>query len=617
MNKVKYISLTVVMALGIATGCNDDFVNTEPLDEISENAVWVDPGLAEAAVTDIYNGLNDGGFNEEMLASTTDEAVFTHPGRGITTVTESRTTPDNVINWGDPRLRYGDLYSRLRATNIAIENLTEPQFDDPELAERLLGEARFMRAFFYHQLVRLWGGVPIIDRVYELGEADYSLQRSSFEECVDFIVADCDAAAQLLEGKVLGEGRANRAAALALKSRILLYAASDLHHIPTASANSSVISGFSNPELLGYTGGDQAARWQAAQAAAKAVLDEADGYMTNLTAPVSPEEGEQYYENMSLAKNGGESELLFARYFINAKVEDGSRAALDNGPNGYHNWAGNTPTQNLVDDYEMMDGSEFDWSNPEHAAAPYENRDPRFYATILYDGADWKPRTADVAPRDPANEIQTGQYEIIQDGAVATHFGLDTRQSPIEDWNGTRTGYYMHKFINKDPSIVDQNTRQEIPWPELRYTEAMLNYAEASIELGQDAEAIAWLNKIRFRAGMPAITATGDELREQYRNERRVELAYEEHRFFDARRWMIAEETLGQQPGIILVEGTLKPGANVSLYEYNPDNYDYTYTVADLDPGFENRQWLDKMYFMPFERDEINRNEALVQNPGY
>ncbi|MDF9794929.1 hypothetical protein OKW21_000192 [Catalinimonas alkaloidigena] len=617
MNKVKYISLTVVMALGIATGCNDDFVNTEPLDEISENAVWVDPGLAEAAVTDIYNGLNDGGFNEEMLASTTDEAIFTHPGRGITTVTESRTTPDNVINWGDPRLRYGDMFSRLRATNIAIENLTEPQFDDAELAERLLGEARFMRAFFYHQLVRLWGGVPIIDRVYELGEADYSLQRSSFEECVNFIVADCDAAAQLLEGKALGDGRANRAAALALKSRILLYAASDLHHIPTASANSSVIAGYSNPELIGYTGGDQTSRWQAAQAAAKAVLDEANGYMTDLTAPVSPEEGEQNYENMSLSKNGGESELLFARYFINAKVEDGSRAALDNGPNGYHNWAGNTPTQNLVDDYEMMDGSEFDWNNPEHAAAPYENRDPRFYATILHDGAGWKPRTADVAPRDPANEIQTGQYEVIQDGEVATHFGLDTRQSPIEDWNGTRTGYYMHKFINKDPSIVDQNTRQEIPWPELRYTEAMLNYAEASIELGQDAEAREWLNKIRFRAGMPAITATGDELMNQYRNERRVELVYEEHRFHDARRWMIAEETLGQQPQIILIEGTLKPGANVTLYQYNPDNYDYTYTVADLDPGFENRQWLDKMYFMPFERDEINRNEALVQNPGY
>ncbi len=617
MNKLKYISLTVIMALGIITGCNDDFVNTKPLGEVSEADVWVDPGLSEAFVTEIYNGLNDGGFNEEMLASTTDEAIFTHPGRGITSVTESRTSPENVIDWGDPRLRWNELYGRIRATNLALENLAEPQFDDPIIAERLNGEARFMRAYFYHQLLSLWGGIPIIDRAYELGEPDFSAPRNSFEECVNFIVADCDAAAQLLEGKSLSDGRANRAAALALKARILTYAASDLHHIPTASANSSVISGYANQELLGYTGGDQAARWQAAQAAAKAVLDEADGYMTSLTEPVSPEEGEQYYENISLAKDGGESELLFARYFVDAKIEDGSRAALDNGPNGYHNWAGNTPIQNLVDDYEMMDGSEFDWNNPAHAAAPYENRDPRFYATVLYDGADWKPRTADVAPKDPANQIQTGSYEIIQSGAVVTFSGLDTRQSSVEDWNGTRTGYYMHKFINKDPGIIDQNTRQEIPWPILRYTESMLNYAEASIELGQDAEAIAWLNKIRFRAGMPAITTSGDALMMQYRNERRVELVYEEHRFYDARRWMIADETLGQQPQIILVEGELKPGANVTLYKYDTDNYNYTYTVTDLDPGFENRLWLDKMYFMPFERDEINRNEALIQNPGY
>jgi len=145
----------------------------------------------------------------------------------------------------------------------------------------------------------------------------------------------------------------------------------------------------------------------------------------------------------------------------------------------------------------------------------------------------------------------------------------------------------------------------------------MLNYAEASIELGQDDEAKMWLNKIRYRAGMPAITESGDALRQRYRNERRIELVYEEHRYHDARCWMIAPETLGQTARIILVEGTLKPGANVTLYKYDTNNYDYTYTVADLDPGFENRQWLDKMYFLPLERDEVNRNDKLVQNPGY
>lgn len=617
MNKIKNIvALSLLLALGITTGCDEEFVNTKPLDQVSEADVWVDPGLSEAFVTEIYNGFGLGGFDEQMLASATDEAIFTHPGRNINTITESRVSPENP-GWTNNTRSWGSMYSRIRATNLALENLADPLFEDPELVERLNGEAHFLRAYFYHQLLRYFGGVPIIEDPYELGEPDYSIARNTFEECVNFIVAECDAAAQMLEGKSLADGRASQAAALALKARVLLYAASDLHDIPTASANSSVISGYSNSALLGYTSGDQTARWQAAQAAAKAVLDITDGYMTDLTEPVSAEEGEQNYENISLSKNGGETELILGRYYILSKNEYGQTVGRANGPNGYHNWAGNTPTQNLVDDYQMMDGSDFDWDNPEHAAAPYENRDPRFYATVLYDGADWKPRTPDVAAKDPFNQIQTGTYEIMLDGEKVTYFGLDTRQSSVEDWNGTRTGYYMHKFINKDPTINDQNEWQEIPWPILRYTEAMLNYAEASIELGQDAEARTWLNKIRFRAGMPAITESGEALMEQYRNERRIELAYEEHRYHDARRWMIAEETLGEQVQIILVEGKLKPGANVTLYKYDPENYDYTYTVTDLDPGFENREWLDKMYFLPIQRDEMNRNEQLVQNPGY
>ena len=604
------------MAAVIVTGCDDDFVNTKPLDQVAESDVWVDPGLSEAFVTDIYTGFGNGGFDEQMLASLTDEALFTHPGRGINTITESRTNPADR-GWINDTFDWDDMYAKIRATNLALKNLAEPQFDNTDLADRLKGETYFMRAYYYHQLLRYYGGVPLIDRVYELGEESYSAPRNTFEECVNFIVADCDQAAALLDGKEVANGRASIEAALALKARVLLYAASDLHDIPSASANSSTISGFSSPEMLGYTGGDQTARWQAARDAAKAVLDRASGYKTDLTAPVLPEEGEQNYEDISLAKNGGEAELLMARYFVNIKQENGGRIGLYNGPNGYHNWAGNTPTQNLVDDYEMMDGSEFNWDNPEHAAAPYENRDPRFYATILYDGADWKPRTADVAAKDPANQIQTGQYEIIQDGDVATFFGLDTRQSSVEDWNGTRTGYYMQKFVNKDPTIVDQNTWQEVPWPILRYTEAILNYAEASIEVGDEAEAINWLNKIRFRAGMPAIAASGQELVDQYRNERRVELVFEEHRFHDARRWMIADETIGQQAEIISIEGTLKPGANVTLYRYDPESYTYEYTVQQIDPGIENREWLDKMYFFPITREEINRNEELVQNPGY
>lgn len=620
----KYNYIAVLLFTTCIAGCNDDFVNTQPLGEVAEDAAWGDAALAEAFVIDIYNGFGQGGLDEQMMASLTDEAMFTHPGRGINTITESRSN-DADQGWINYTYGWGDLYGRIRATNIALANLAEPQFDNSSgISGQLMGEAHFLRAFYYHQLVRFYGAVPLIDFVYELGEEDYTAPRNTFEECVAFIVADCDRAAELLAEAPLVDGRASAVAALALKSRILTYAASDLHDIPTAAAQSEVISGYSNQEYLGYISGDRRARWVAARDAAKATLDAyGPGYMMDLTAPASPEEGTQNY--LSIAMGGGskavtadgKADLILGRFFIDLKDEGGNYVGRNNGPNGYHNWAGNTPTQQLVDDYRMIDGSPFDWDNAEHAGAPYDNRDPRFYATILYDGADWKPRTADVAGRDPANQIQTGQYEVMRGGEKVIHYGLDTRNSAVEDWNGSYTGYYMRKFIDPDPTVVDQNTRQFVPWPVLRFTEVVLNYVEACIELGEDAEARTWLNRIRFRAGMPAITLSGEGLRDAYRNERRIELAYEEHRFHDVRRWMIAAETLGRKVGIMRVFGRLKAGSSVSQYRYDPDNYDYSYTVGTIDPGIENRQWLDKMYFMPIHRDEINRNGKLKQNPGY
>jgi hypothetical protein len=615
----KKTGLMIVLLISLLA-CSDDFLNTQPLNEVLTERVWKDASLAQAFVTDIYNGLGNGGFDEQMLASLTDESIFTHPGRGINTITESRSNPaDN--GWINNTLNWTQMYQRIRACNLALENLAAPQFENTAGIEagRLLGEAHFMRAYFYQQLLRYYGGIPLIDRSYTLGEADYTVARNTYEECVNFIVADCDAAAQLLQGKNMANGRASYAAALALKSRVLLYAASDLHDIPTAAAKSDVIADAKQPAALGYISGNRFERWQKARDAAKAVLDIGGlGYEVALTAPVTPEQGTANHSNAALARNGGERELIFARYFINAKDEGGAWVGRNNGPNGYHNWAGNTPIQNLVDDFEMIDGTTFNWNNPAHAGAPYADRDPRFYATVLYDGAGWKPRTADVAAKDPYNEIQTGQYQITTaTGAVTTYFGLDTRQSSVEDWNGSRTGYYMRKFIDSDPAVVDQNTRQQIPWPVLRFTEAILNYVEACIELGEEDEARTWLSKVRFRAGMPEVTESGLALKERYRNERRVEMAYEEQRFHDARRWMIASETIGQKAVRMNITATLKPGKDVKTYRYDPDNYNYVYEPQDIDPGIENRLWLDKMYFLPIHRDEMNRNNKLVQNPGY
>lgn len=619
-----FYPLMLIALAFLPVSCNDNFLDTKPLDEISSSATWADGPLSQAFIYNVYSFLGYGGFEEQALAGICDEAMFTHAGRNINTFTEGAESPGSLA-WTSPTYEWGRMYLAIRQANIALENLPTATFSDAVLKERLTGEAYFLRAYYYHQLLRYYGGVPIIDRPYGLNE-DYTIARNTFEECVNFIVSDLDKAAALLDGKPETPGRASKLSAMGLKARVLLYAASDLHDASTAQSKSAVLASYPDIALVAYTSGDRTARWQAAQNAAKAVLDATSGYKLNLSAPVSPEEGTQNYVSIAM---GGQSavgdpgaavELLFQRTHTTEYREEanwplgGIHYGINNGPNGYHNWAGNTPIQQLVDDYEMMDGTRFDWNNASHSSDPYINRDPRFYATVMYDGSDWKPRPSDVAAVDPANQIQTGYYDDGNGGVIN---GIDTRESPIENWNGSRTHYYTRKFIDPDPALPDnQSTGQDIPWPFIRYTEMALIYAEASIELGQEALARDWINKIRFRAGMPAINDSGDALKQRLRNERRVEMAYEEHRYHDGRRWMIGD-VLGRGIKAINVQATLKPGKSPLVpYRHDKTVYDYTYTVYDNTEN-ETRVWNDKMYYRPISRDEVNRNSLLKQNPGY
>ncbi len=602
----------------LLTSCKKDFLSTTPMNQASAAITWADPNLSEAFVTELYNGLHDAELNQESMDCITDNALYNF---GKQDIMEGNISPDH-LGWVNNTYEWNEMYARIRSSNLALEQLAKSKLDK-SLVDRLAGEVHFMRAYFYNQMLRYYGGVPIVKSTYAVGAADYTIARNTYAECVDFIVSDLDAASTLLTGKDLAKGRATSDAALALKARVLLYAASDLHDIPTAKGKSSVISGFAHPELLGYLTGDRAARWQKAQDAAKVILLKTGtyGYSLNLSAPASATDGFTNYQNSYLSRNGGEKEIIFARYYSNSKDEWGAWYGRNNCTNGYHGWTSSEPTQNMVDDYEALDGTgnavKFDWSNPAQAAAPYANRDPRFYASILYDGAPWKPRTPDGAGIDPFNEIQMGTYQTGSSASPVTYFGLDTRNGPIENWNGTRTGYAIRKFMDPNPAIVDQNTRSEVPSPLIRYTEIVFNYVETCLELGQETEAKIWLNKIRFRSGMPAITDAGDALKQRYRNERNVEMMFEEQRFYDARRWLIAPTTLGNKVKIIKITGTLKAGKSVTVYRHSTDNFNYTYTVQELDPGVENRSWNDKLYFPPISRDEINKNNKLIQNPGY
>ncbi len=625
MKNIKLIIGAVGIFLIFSISCKKNFLNVQPLDKISSETTWSDGALSEAFIFGIYSYLGYGGFEEQALASYTDEAMFTHAGRNIERFTQG-TENASGLAWVSSTYEWGTMYRVIRAANIAIERLPTSTFNNAELRDKLLGEAHFLRAYYYQQLLRFYGGVPIIDKAYGLNE-DYTIARNSYKENVDFIVSDLDKAAQLLAGKSTVAGRASKLAAMALKSRVLLYAASDLHDGPTAKAKSTALSGYTNLDLLAYPSGDRAARWQAARTAAKAVLDEGQGYKLNLGGPVSEEDGKNNYMSISL---GGKSaigdaaaatELIFQRTHTALYTEEdnwplgGIHYGINNGPNGYHNWAGNTPIQQLVDDYEMMDGSKFDWSNPVHKSDPYANRDPRFYASVLYDGATWKPRPADVIGKDPKNQVQTGYYD---DGAGGSLNGIDTRESPVENWNGSRTHYYTRKFIDPNPALADnQSNAQVIPWPFIRYTEVVLNYIEASLALGDEAEARNWLNKIRYRSGMPEVIDVGIALVNRYRNERRIELSYEEHRYHDARRWMIPQSTVGRGIKAIQINAKLKAGQTPHVpYYYDKAKYTYTYVPVDNTEN-ETRTWNDKMYYRPISRDEINKNTKLVNNPGY
>lgn len=592
MEKLQYKLLVSLCSILVFSACDTDVLNFDPVDEMSESVVWEDQALMEAYINDMYHDL-DHGFREHMLATLTDDASYM--AVRAPDFVNAILSPSDLSGWGTSRMEryhWGYNYEAIRNNNIFLENIDDASVEDEAVRNRMKGEAHFFRAYHYHQLLRPYGGVPIIERSYTLDD-DFLVPRNTFEETVNFIVAEAERAAELLPLERRAPGTATKGAALALKARVLLHAASDLFNEDPVN------------ELVGYSGGDREARWRAAKDAAQDVMDL--GIYELYDRYDDPTEN---YSQIFL-DNSEHEEAIMSRFFSNTRG-DNYQVGLRSGPNGYHNWATNTPLQQFVDAYEMEDGSEFDWTEfqsgePGYGTTPYENRDPRFYATVSYDGAQWSQRPADMLQFEPNSIIQTFRTITIHhdDGTTTVRPGVDTRDGPVEDWNGTWTGYHMIKAI--DPNVQHYQETQEIPWRFFRYAEILLNYTEASIELGEENDARRAINRIRDRAGMPDITETGAELIERYRNERRIEMVFEEQRFWDIRRWKIAPEVMSEnRKGIeIHVEAT-DPNDRSSYFNYQYRVYEW----GDM-------SWNDKMYFMPIPVEEMNRNENLVQNPHY
>ena len=561
-------TIPLVLLILFSISCQD-ILDISPQDRIAEDAVWSDANLIHAYQAELYNGIPHG-FYIHMYSKYTDEAFNNAPCCGADLFKLNTYTPTNIAGagggsgyWaaGSGYMYYWDrAYTYIRKINVFLEKMNEidVQMDDKD---QLVGEAKFLRAFIYFNLIERFGGVPIVKEVYQLGD-EVQFTRSTFDQCVAFIEQDISDAKAALPDKYASTdpdyGRASDDACQALLSRLYLYAASPLWS-PTKDL----------------------AKWQKAADAAEALLNK--GY------DLYPD----YQELFELNQGDANDEVIFSRGFTTANGQQAPMHNFNRRYEGYGGWWGsNGPSANLIDDYDMINGEPAflpDGSvnpasgyDPDH---PFENRDPRFEATVLHD---------DVYFRGDHFEMW-----IAEDGLS---WGYDSYKNTGDN---PRTNTVLLKFMPEDGPFNWQ-TQFTIQWPYFRIAEIYLNYAEAMFELGDEDTAREYVNKVRARAsvnlpGIPA-TVTGEDLRRRIYNERRIELAFEAHRFFDVRRWKIA--TTVENAKITTYDIYLNTTTGVKRYE--------KVVLLDRSGTFQEYKSL-----LPIALDEIQRNPGLVQNPEY
>lgn len=537
--KNKYIVLFIFATITFSA-CEKDVLDKKPLDTIDESLVWTDPAMAQLYVNNLYNNLSSYNIFDN-LDNMSDLTEGGHSWMGCYTYNYGEVTSDN-----DPYSKWW-YYSPIRSINNLLDH-SDQLTGDESLVKTVKGQAIFLRAYFYFYLVRAYGGVPLITKAQNLTDS-LSVSRNTYEECVTFISDEMDKAAALLplSWDATNVGRATKGTALAVKARMLLYAASPLN----------------NPS-------NDMLKWQKAADAAKAVIDLGNySLYPNYAELFRDDNNQEVIFDVQWAYpyriNADPAEIISSEYWIN--------------PQGLNGACGmNRPTQEYVDMFEMSNGKAItDPSSGYDPNDPYFGRDPRFYASVFYNGVLWRGDT-----------IQT-----YQDGKNGP--GL----YDLYDTGSSMTGYYCRKLT--DPSIPNVYLVDQVKanWILIRYAEILLNYAEAEIALGNEDEARTYINMVRERVGMPATTATGADLISFYRNERTIELGMEEQRYFDVRRWKIAVETLNH------------PVHKMTITKN--ENGTFSYLVEEM----ERRLFPERMYWQPIPLDEMRKNKNMIQNPGY
>lgn len=580
MKKIIYFILAVSV---IAPSCSD-FLDRMPLDKLSEETVFTNESLMEQYVNALYNVIPHP-FTEGSLAACTDEAFFRYGGTSTNYISRGEMTPDNIIFMRDggpahnTRMTFLNLWPRVfsyvRDMNVFLQRVGDAPISE-DVKDRLTGEVYFLRAWTYSNMLTRYGGIPIIEKAFQLGE-EYNLTRDNYDACVEFIIGDLDKAIALLDDKAEANGRASADICKALKARTYLNAASPLFNDPSDPAG-SVFKGTYDRE-----------KWKLARDAAKELIDRADAGAYSLADTY-----EDHWTNVSSA------EVIWAKYFL---PTSGNAAQLYYSPErDVGGWTSCTPVENLVFDYEMAttglkpfeDGSGYD------PADPWGGRDPRFYKTILQPETTYAGYTIQICSPQAGNTVIVNNDRWY---ASATQC----------------TGYWLRKWLIEDEP-VSETTNATLMYPWFRLAEIYLIYAEACLEYNDDVATCAeYINKVRDRADvmMPHVSASLSvaDMREKLVQERRIELAFENHRYFDLRRWKIADVYEGRM--IYGISGE-RGDDNSIIWHIATKGANGEADFSDCRSLLSARVFLPQFYLMAIPRNEYNKSAGvIVQNPYY
>lgn len=615
--KKLYICLAMSAAITFGSCNHDEWFDRDSKSLITDEQLWNDPKLVTSLLANYYNRLPSlhGVFNTGGMTELDDAMWSGHRDQNWR----------NDFQFGDDYGRYWD-YGLIRDINLSLENMETLSVSLTDADKRLfIAEFRFIRAFVYFEMVKRMGGVPLVttQMVYDFSGDPTPLQvpRAKEHEVYDFVYSEMEAIKEDLAANNASKTRANSYAALALESRAMLYAAS------LAKYNNLMGEPIATPGgEVGIPASMADEYYRKSLAASKAILTGSYQLFNE-----NPDKGANFYDMLN-KKTG--NEVIFAKdYAVGLKVH---RFAYDNIVKSLteDNESSSTisPSLSLIESFDYLDGTKGTLKDRDALGnyVPYsrieeifENKDARLYGTVIYPGSTFRNRPVSI--QAGVATWQNGNYrfhtapelgqqlenQLGEDYAGGLWTGFDGPKDDAQDVSNT--GFYIRKFVSDAPAASTRGTSAANWWPWFRLGEVYLNAAEAAFELGRTDEARGYVNILRERAGFPPNSISLLSM-EMIRNERRVELAFEDHRFFDLKRWRLAH--------IVWNGAEDDPNAVVrGLYGYRivrPGHADHGKFIFErVRPSRFRRARFFRLanYYASIEQRVLDHNPKIVRNP--